>query len=308
MAFAVGQGLLAGAKGSLTPSTGAPGRACTCPAAGQFSAASRPARGARFSAGAPQSRFDAARAAARRSFAPARVRMQATPPAASETRPAEQPASAAQTFDWRKQWYPVTPLVDFPVGTPYRFSLFDEPLVLWRADEDDQIRCVEDRCPHRAVPLSEGRVVPRSEGCGAGTLECGYHGWQAGKCLRIPQLPAEVPINEARTCIKSYQVTVKQGLVWLWADAGSEGPEEAIPSPDHRPPDMEYVDVVRDLCVHYTVLVENVIDPTHVPFSHHSVQGNRYRAGPSPSRSRRGRTAASEATWQWLARCSLRTR
>eukprot|EP00741_Cyanophora_paradoxa_P003155 tig00000681_g3064.t1 len=171
-----------------------------------------------------------------------------------------------------------------PVGTPYRFSLFDEPLVLWRADEDDQIRCVEDRCPHRAVPLSEGRVVPRSEGCGAGTLECGYHGWQfdgAGKCLRIPQLPAEVPINEARTCIKSYQVTVKQGLVWLWADAGSEGPEEAIPlSPTIARPDMEYVDVVRDLFAHYTVLVENVIDPTHVPFSHHSVQGNRYRAGP----------------------------
>jgi phenylpropionate dioxygenase-like ring-hydroxylating dioxygenase large terminal subunit len=43
-------------------------------------------------------------------------------------------------------------------------------LVFW-CDGDANWRAFEDRCPHRAVALSEGRV----EG---GELHCAYHGWQ----------------------------------------------------------------------------------------------------------------------------------
>lgn len=55
-------------------------------------------------------------------------------------------------------------------------------LVVW--NDGQQWRCFEDLCPHRKVPLSEGRVE-------AGKLECAYHGWKfdnIGKPVSIPQV------------------------------------------------------------------------------------------------------------------------
>jgi phenylpropionate dioxygenase-like ring-hydroxylating dioxygenase large terminal subunit len=48
-------------------------------------------------------------------------------------------------------------------------------------------RVFADVCPHRLVPLSEGRITP------AGLLECPYHGWAfngQGGCEVIPQVTA----------------------------------------------------------------------------------------------------------------------
>jgi nitrite reductase/ring-hydroxylating ferredoxin subunit len=60
-----------------------------------------------------------------------------------------------------------------------------EPIVLFR-DKGGAIRALEDRCPHRRVPLSLGRVLDN------GMLQCGYHGWTfdgaTGRCMAIPNL------------------------------------------------------------------------------------------------------------------------
>ncbi len=40
--------------------------------------------------------------------------------------------------------------------------------------------------------------------------------------------------------------------------------------------------MVRDLAYDWQTLIENVADPSHVPFSHHGIQGNRDRAMPIP--------------------------
>ena len=59
---------------------------------------------------------------------------------------------------------------------------------------------LEDRCPHRRVPLSLGEVKD-------GRLQCGYHGWTfdgaSGACTAIPHLTADerVPARYgARAC------------------------------------------------------------------------------------------------------------
>ena len=62
-----------------------------------------------------------------------------------------------------------------------------------------------DCCPHRLVPLSEGRITA------TGQLQCGYHGWNfnsSGKCTAIPQ---GGNMNNPRTCAKVYQCAVSQG-------------------------------------------------------------------------------------------------
>src|SRR5687768_15014005 len=60
------------------------------------------------------------------------------------------------------------------------------PLALFR-DYSGRPAALLDRCPHRNVPLSMGRVAD-------GQLECGYHGWRfdgGGQCKSIPGLCGE---------------------------------------------------------------------------------------------------------------------
>ena len=55
------------------------------------------------------------------------------------------------------QWYPIHPSKELsrkPVG----IQRMGERLVLWRDDSGRAI-CMEDRCPHRSVALSRGKVV-----------------------------------------------------------------------------------------------------------------------------------------------------
>ncbi|MBW4434843.1 MAG: Rieske 2Fe-2S domain-containing protein [Pelatocladus maniniholoensis HA4357-MV3] len=69
------------------------------------------------------------------------------------------PISATnQEFNWRNCWYPVSFLQDLPKDKPYRFSLYDEPLVLFK-NKDGKLGCIADRCSHRAARLSDGQII-----------------------------------------------------------------------------------------------------------------------------------------------------
>ena len=85
------------------------------------------------------------------------------------------PSSTTIPYNWKNQWYAVTYASYLPNPsksaevTPV--SIFGEPLVLWRSEDNGVVHCAHDVCPHRSAALSEGRVRD-------GMLECYYHGWQ----------------------------------------------------------------------------------------------------------------------------------
>ena len=72
---------------------------------------------------------------------------------------------------WRDHWYPVAYLRDLDRRRPSAFTLLEQDLVLWWDQASGSWRAFADLCPHRLVPLSEGRINE------AGQLECPYHGW-----------------------------------------------------------------------------------------------------------------------------------
>lgn len=139
---------------------------------------------------------------------------------------------------------------------------------------------------HFRSPLSEGRINE------AGLLECGYHGWTfsaGGECQTVPQAPAgSVGHRSARACVEAYPCAVRQGLIWvrptpiskvMAAEGGGLG-EEKIPTADEVREEDGWVfrTVVRDLPYDYATLLENVLDVSHVPFTHHGTVGNRANA------------------------------
>ncbi|MBU7585495.1 MAG: Rieske 2Fe-2S domain-containing protein [Nostoc sp. TH1S01] len=179
-----------------------------------------------------------------------------------------------QEFDWRNCWYPIVFTQDLPKDHPYRFSLYDEPLVLFK-NQEGQLGCLTDRCSHRAARLSDGQIID-------GRIECLYHGWQFGvdgQCLHIPQLPEDAKIP-TKACVQSFPVVERQGIVWMWA--GQEKPiEESIPTiPALDKPGVFCTDYIRDLPYDQTYFIENIIDPAHVYISHDGILGKRENAQP----------------------------
>ena len=180
-----------------------------------------------------------------------------------------------QEFNWRNCWYPVTFIQDLPSKRPYSFSLYDQPLVLFR-NEDGQLICLRDLCPHRAAKLSDGQIID-------GKIECLYHGWQfgsGGECLHIPQLPTDGKIP-AQACVQSFLVVEKQGIIWMWAGEAEIADENSIPIlPDLEKPGFVHSQKVSELPFDQGFFIEQVLDPAHIHFSHHGSQGDRKNAQP----------------------------
>jgi phenylpropionate dioxygenase-like ring-hydroxylating dioxygenase large terminal subunit len=190
-----------------------------------------------------------------------------------------------ETFQWTKQWYPVAVTEFLDASRPHSIQLLGKDLVIWQ-DNSGKWQCFADACPHRLVPLSEGRVEPD------GTLLCAYHAWRfdsQGKCVGIPQSKdAETEAKHRanpKSCAIVYPTQELQGLLWVWAESGSQAQVESqLQKPRLIPELEENSDKVqktfwniRDLPYGWDFFIENVVDPAHAPVSHHGIIGDRYK-------------------------------
>ena len=155
---------------------------------------------------------------------------------------------------------------------PFPRMLLNEPVVLFR-DKDGNVHALEDRCCHRATPLRLGDVV--DEG-----LQCGYHGLifdGSGKCVRIPGQDSIPP----QAKVRSYPLVEKQEILWIWmGDAGKADENLIIDFPflDDHDNHPHYHEVMEIKCNHMLV-VENLMDLTHIPYIHGKTIGGGNRLG-----------------------------
>lgn len=123
-------------------------------------------------------------------------------------------ADSKVTFDYKTEWYPVAPVQDLSTDAPNKLTLLGMDLAVWYHKASGQWRTFADICPHRLVPLSEGRIES------SGVLQCAYHGWEFaedGACVWIPQLNSpSVRSRSPRACATSFPVRVEQDLVWIF--------------------------------------------------------------------------------------------
>ena len=134
-----------------------------------------------------------------------------------------------------------------------------ERLVLFR-DAAGAPRALVDRCPHRGVQLSLGRVV---DGC----LECPFHGWRfAGDGANCP-VPWTPDARRERLGATPVPVRERGGLLWLYT-APAEAPEEPdVPEVLERP-GVRVATFSVVWRTHWTRAMENMLDWPHLPFIH----------------------------------------
>ena len=107
-------------------------------------------------------------------------------------------------------WHPVVSACALRAGdNVLACTVLGQDLALWRG-ASGQVQAWEDRCPHRGVALSLGRVT-------GDRLACAYHGWEyaagTGRCAAIPQLP-DIPVP-GKVCVRTFTAREHNGMVWV---------------------------------------------------------------------------------------------
>jgi phenylpropionate dioxygenase-like ring-hydroxylating dioxygenase large terminal subunit len=167
----------------------------------------------------------------------------------------------------RDLWYLAALAHDVRPGRLRHSILLGEPVLLGRSKAGEAF-ALRDICPHRGVPLSEGRMLK------SGTVECPYHGWQFrpdGVCAAIPSLVDDQDMDPSRIRVRSYPLREQDGLLWIYMAAPgreaqvprSEPPR--VPMKNARSP--SYVERHMFPCgIDHAVI--GLMDPAHGPYVH----------------------------------------
>ncbi len=166
-------------------------------------------------------------------------------------------------------WYFAALSSELRPGRLQRYEILGEPILLGRT-RAGAVYALRDVCPHRAAPLSAGKLV--ADGSGGEVVECPYHGWTFrtdGVCAAIPSLAEGQSLDASRIGVRSYPVSEGQGLVFIWLASEPRG------EPDQPAPTFEGIvgggpKVVDRLVFesHIDHAVVGLMDPAHGPYVH----------------------------------------
>ncbi|KAF5188182.1 Protochlorophyllide-dependent translocon component 52 protein [Thalictrum thalictroides] len=181
-----------------------------------------------------------------------------------------------EKFDWYSHWYPVMPLCDLDRRVPHAKKILGIDVVVWWDRNEKKWQVFEDKCPHRLAPLSEGRIDEW------GRLQCVYHGWcfnGSGDCKFIPQAPAGgPPVNTSKkACVAVYPSIEQNQILWFWPNSAYQYKDIAAKEKPLYFPELDdpsyYTPTIstRDIPYGYEVMIENFMDPSHVPYAHYDI-------------------------------------
>ncbi|XP_076900451.1 chlorophyllide a oxygenase, chloroplastic-like [Bidens hawaiensis] len=154
-------------------------------------------------------------------------------------------------------WYPIAFSRDLKEDTLIPIDCFEEPWVIFRG-KDGKPGCIRNTCAHRACPLDLGSV-------NEGRVQCPYHGWEYstdGKCEKMPST------KFVNVKIKSLPCFEQEGMIWIWP--GNEPPSATIPSLEPPKGFQIHAEIVMELPVEHGLLLDNLLDLAHAPFTHTS--------------------------------------
>ena len=166
----------------------------------------------------------------------------------------------------RNHWYVAAWSED--VGrTPTARVILGEAIVLFRTGDDGPV-ALENRCPHRNLPLSEGNLIDS-------VIQCGYHGLEFGSdgvCVHVPGQD-EVP-DWAR--VKCFPVAEKNRWVFVWMGDPEKADKSSLPEYFFRMVDPGWFTITGYQVVScgYRLILDNLLDLSHLAYVHANTTGN----------------------------------
>ncbi len=149
---------------------------------------------------------------------------------------------------------------------PFARTICGERLVFWRTEDGAPV-AMEDRCCHRRMPLRKGVIV-------GDAIRCHYHGLEfdtTGQCIHVPG-QTTIPPNAT---VRTFPVVQKYNWIWIWMGDPALADEANItPYPWKTSEEWgdkgHYFHVKSD----YRLIVDNLLDLSHLAYVHASTIGN----------------------------------
>lgn len=159
----------------------------------------------------------------------------------------------------RNGWYAAIWSKDLK-DKPLPRTFLNERVVLFRS-ASGKPAALEDKCCHRAAPLSRGEVSGEH-------LACGYHGLQFnsdGQCVLVPG-QSHVPPGAK---VRSYPVHEKWNVVWIWMGNSERADISKVPElPWLSDPKWATTPGTIYVKTNYQFILDNLLDLTHVAYVH----------------------------------------
>ncbi|MFV0243589.1 MAG: Rieske 2Fe-2S domain-containing protein [Qingshengfaniella sp.] len=171
-----------------------------------------------------------------------------------------------------------------------RFEILGEAVLLFRR-EDGTVAALQDRCPHRLLPLSKGKRI-------GDRVQCGYHGMtfdSHGACTRVPgqdMIPRSAYVD-------TYPIVERHDIVWIWmGDKDRADPAKIFDLPQLSDPNWHaHQGGALHFNSNYLNVAENLVDPAHVSFVHPTTLGNAASENVPVHVSTEGETIVA---WRWI--------
>lgn len=158
----------------------------------------------------------------------------------------------------RESWYPAS-WADELGSEPLARKFLDEDIVLYRTDEGEPV-ALANACPHRFAKLSKGRIH-------GSALACPYHGLRFapdGQCSLNPHGPTPKAVR-----VRSYPLAERYGMIWIWMGASENADPSKLPLiTDREDERFEWVTGYLHVQGNYQLVIDNLLDLTHVEFMH----------------------------------------
>jgi len=175
-------------------------------------------------------------------------------------------------------WYAANWSKDLTMA-PVARTVLEEPVVLFRG-ANGKVAALEDRCCHRAAPLSRGEVT-------GDHLRCGYHGLTfdaQGRCVSVPG-QSTIPSGAQ---VRSYPVVERWNVIWIWmGDAARADGGKIVELPWLDNADWEGTPGYIHIEANTQLLVDNLLDYTHVSYLHSGTIAGDPREATTPTKTER---------------------
>lgn len=165
----------------------------------------------------------------------------------------------------RNCWYAAAWSHELNREGPIARTVIGEPIVLARRS-DGTPYALEDRCPHRFAPLSQGRQDGDS-------LRCRYHGLlfgADGRCQHVPGPPVGAPVP----AVRSFPVIEQDSWLWVWMGDVAQADAALIPPAfGLNNPAWIMQSGQLDYEANYQLVNDNLCDLSHLDFVHEGTLG-----------------------------------
>jgi phenylpropionate dioxygenase-like ring-hydroxylating dioxygenase large terminal subunit len=166
----------------------------------------------------------------------------------------------------RNAWYVAGFGHELESGKLISRTFMDERVVMYRK-ADGSPAALQDRCPHRFVPLHIGKVKGDS-------IQCGYHGLEFGAdgaCSHNPHGDGKISSNMR---VKSYPMAEQDGILWIWmGEAEKADPATIVRFPSIKLPYKTLFGYMR-VEANYQLVNDNLLDLSHAQYVHPLFQGD----------------------------------